>query len=60
MIYGEVGTAMSPSHTLILNSTVRENELLNNLTTEYIQTGLTNRNAMYQHIERASNVKNEE
>ena len=50
------GTAIVPSHTLVLDATVRYKLLVKKLTPEDSQTGFTNRNAMYQQIEKVGNV----
>ena len=59
-LYGDGGPDIDPSHILVLYATVRDKVLVKNLTTGYVQTGFTNRNAVGHHIKRASNVTKEE
>ena len=54
------GSAIVPSHTWFLDSTVRDKVLVKNLTPEYEQTGFTNKHVVYQQIKRAINVTKEE
>ena len=59
-LYGEGGPDISPSWKLVLDETVRDKVLVNNLTIEDVQTGFTNSHAVDQHIEKAINVTNKE
>ena len=59
-LYGEVGPAIGPSHTLFLDATVRYNVLINNITTEDVHVFFNNGHAVYQQLEREINVTNEE
>ena len=49
-IYGERGTAIGRSQTLVLDAKVRYKVMVKNLTPEYLQTIFTNRNAVDNHI----------
>ena len=59
-LYGEGGPDISPSWKLVLDETVRDKVLVNNLTIEDVQTGFTNSHAVDQHIEKAINVTKKE
>ena len=59
-LYGEGGTAIGSSWTLVLDVTVRDKVLVNNLTTEDVQTGFNNGHAVDNQLERSSNVTNKE
>ena len=60
MLYGEGGTAIGLSHTLVLDATVRDKVLVKNLTPEDVQASFTNGHAVDKKTERANNTTKEE
>ena len=59
-LYREGGPAITHYQVLVLDATSRDNVLVNNLDTEYVQTSFTNGNEVNQNTERARNFTNKE
>ena len=59
-LYREGGTAITHYQVLVPDATSRDNVLVNNLDTEYVQTSFTNGNEVNQNTERARNFTNKE
>ena len=60
ILYGEGGPAISPSHTLVLDATVRYKVMVKNFTPEDVHTFFNDRNTVEQKLVRARNITNKE